>query len=493
MGNFANTFRNKANWITTENGAPVKSTTGSSLLNLFARIGGMRNADEKEIVRMWLDARNENEELADNLVLYSRSIRSGGIGERRIGRILLRELAKLNPEKVVRNFSTIVETGRWDDLYCFEGTPVWSAVLSYIEKQFRADIIGMKAGEPISLLVKWLPSPTTSSKETRRLAKVLYKEFGLTERQYRKTLSAMRKYLDIVEKKMSARQFNQINYETVPSVAMNRYRNAFRRQDEERFEEYLASVSKGEKEINSGVLFPYDVVRPYVRQCNDYGWGNDKCEYDAVLEEQWKALPNYVDGEHDVVCLCDVSGSMCELNYNPLAISTSLAIYFAERNSGSYKNLTMSFTDVPTLYELNPNDSLATRVEQVNSHVGYNTRLNGAFEAIYEMAMECGDVPEALVVISDGEIDNFIRYNHADSIITAWVEKFNNSALDFPKVIMWNCASRGNRFLDDMNNPYLSFISGASASSFKELTTLITKDAYTAMVEILSKPEFSWK
>lgn len=79
MGNFANTFRKNANWTTTENGAPVKSSTGSSLLNLFARIGGMRNADEKELVRMWLDARNENEELADNLVLYVRDIRNGGL------------------------------------------------------------------------------------------------------------------------------------------------------------------------------------------------------------------------------------------------------------------------------------------------------------------------------------------------------------------------------------------------------------------------------
>lgn len=78
MNNFANSFRQAANWTTTENGATVKSTTGSSLLNLFARIGGMRNATESEITRMWHDARNENEELADNLVLYSRNVRNGG-------------------------------------------------------------------------------------------------------------------------------------------------------------------------------------------------------------------------------------------------------------------------------------------------------------------------------------------------------------------------------------------------------------------------------
>ena len=141
MSNFANAMRNKSNWTTTQNGAAVRSTTGSSLLNLFARIGGMRNADEAELIRMWLDARNENEELADNLILYSRSIRSGGIGERRISRILLKELAKLNPDKVCRNFDTIVEAGRWDDLYCLIDTPVEKDMWNFIRKQLKEDLI----------------------------------------------------------------------------------------------------------------------------------------------------------------------------------------------------------------------------------------------------------------------------------------------------------------------------------------------------------------
>lgn len=144
MSNFANSFRQASNWTTTENGAAVKSSTGSSLLNLFARIGGMRTASEQEIIRMWQDARNENEELADNLVLYVRNVRDGGIGERKIGRILLKELAKVNPEKIRRNFSTIVNAGRWDDLYCFIGTPVEKDMWNFIKKQLTEDLLVIK-------------------------------------------------------------------------------------------------------------------------------------------------------------------------------------------------------------------------------------------------------------------------------------------------------------------------------------------------------------
>lgn len=494
MGNFANSFRQASNWTTTENGAAVKSSTGSSLLNLFARIGGMRTADEREIVRMWQDARRENKELADNLVLYARNVRDGGIGERRIGRLLLKELAKIEPDKVSRNLSTIVDAGRWDDLYCLEGTKVWADVLTFLEKQFKEDIINMAAEKSISLLGKWLKSENTSSRESRRIAKEIRTSFGLTERKYRKTLSALRRYLDVVEKKMSAQEFSAIDYEKVPSLAMTRYRSAFGRHDFERFDSYIKAVSNGTAKINSSVLYPYDIIRPYVRECNDSGWGKPTPPtYDPVLEEQWKALPNYVEGEFDVLVMPDVSGSMASDNYTPLATATSLAIYFAERNKGAYHGLVMAFTDKPCLYDLNDNDSIATRTGIVNTHVGYSTNLEGALAAVLEQGKKCHDVPRALVVISDGEIDRFLGWNNIDTLITKWERQFAMAGLDFPKVIMWNVASRGNRFIDDMYNPKLAFVSGSSAATFKELTTLITKDAFSAMVEILSKPAFCWK
>lgn len=494
MSNFANTFRQASNWTTTENGAAVKSSTGSSLLNLFARIGGMRTADEREIVRMWRDARRENEELADNLVLYTRNIRDGGIGERRIGRILLRELAKLNPDKVARNFTTIVDAGRWDDLFIFENTIIWKPTLVFIRDQFKKDIVDMASNKPISLLGKWMPSPNTSSRETRKLARVIYTELGLTERKYRKTLSALRKYIDVVEKKMSAQEFSAIDYEKVPSLAMTRYRSAFGRHDFERFDSYIKAVSNGTAKINSSVLYPYDIIRPYVRECNDSGWGKPKPPtYDAVLEEQWKALPNYVEGEFDVLCCVDVSGSMTSNNYTPLAVATSLGIYFAERNKGSYNGLVLSYTDKPSLYALNSNDSVATRTGIVNSRTGYNTNFDGMLEAVFEKAKECHDAPAALLIISDGEIDRYYSNHAGDTIVAKWERQFNMTGLTFPKLILWNVNSRDNRFLDDMNNPNVAFISGCSAATFKELITLITKDSFSSMIEILSRPAFCWR
>ena len=206
-----------------------------------------------------------------------------------------------------------------------------------------------------------------------------------------------------------------------------------------------------------------------------------------------EALPNYVEGNHNVVVMADVSGSMTTDNYKPMATSISLAIYFAERNTGSYQNMFMTFTDDARLYDLNPHATVASRVGEVMSHVGFNTNLDLALQRIYDIAQRTGDVPAALVVISDGEIDNYCRSHNVNSIVEKWQNKDAQLGLIAPKLIMWNVESRGSRYLDKKENVGIAYISGSSAATFKELTTLISMDAVTAMEKILNKPQFQWK
>ncbi len=485
---FAENFKNESNLITTENGMVVKSTTGSALLNLFARVGGLREADENEIVRLYLDARNEDKELADNLILYARNIRDGGLGERRIARILLKTLAAIDPPKVARNFETIVTTGRWDDLFIFEGTALETAMMEFIHAQLNQDLVDMKNSQAVSLLAKWMPSSNASSKETRRLARKFYTFMGINERAYRKILSTLRRYLSIVERQMSANKFGLINYECVPSKAINNYKNAFQRHDEERFGQYLSDVYEGKAKINAGTLYPYDVIKSYL---SDNIWtGPCVDEVDPVVEAQWKALPNYVEGEHNVIVMADVSGSM---EGRPMETSIGLGIYFAERNTGAYQNLVMTFTDRPSLFELDPNSTLLTRAQEVSEHTGYNTNLDIALEKIYNIAKKSNEAPEALVVISDGEFDDYCSSNPVDSIVEKWQKEYEAIGLAAPKIISWNVASRGDRYIESMANAGISYVSGSSAGTFKELTALITKSAYDAMVDILSKTVFCWR
>lgn len=475
---FVDNFKAMTDVKMTENGGFSYKSTGGAVLDFFAVVGGMRKREEQDIVNMYLAARVEDKELADKIVLYSRDIRNGGLGERRVGRILMRELAKIDPTKVERNLQTFVDNGRFDDLYDLVGTPVESAMWQYMKKVLVEDSKAMKAGKPITLAAKWMKSINTSSNESKRLAKKFCTVAGITEKTYRKTLAALRKYTNVVETKMSARDWQSIDFEAVPSYAMKQYGNAFGRHCPESFSEYKEKLVSGEAKINAGTLYPYETVYNYL-----YNNNFDK----DIAQAQWDNLKNYFKEGSNVVCCADVSGSMIGM---PMAASLGLAMYCAQHNSGPYHGLYLTFTNQPRFFKLDERAGIEWNIKQASKNVGFNTNLDGMFDAIFEIAEKAGEAPEALLIISDMEIDYYMRPNRCDDIVDKWVKKFESIGLELPKLILWNCAARQNTYLARSNNPYVSFVSGVSAGTFSNLIELINYSAYEAMVKILNKYEF---
>ena len=68
---------------------------------------------------------------------------------------------------------------------------------------------------------------------------------------------------------MSAKEWDEIKYEAVPSRANLIYNSAFLRHDEERRRDFLSKLEKGETKINASTLFPHDIVHRYTNG----GWG----------------------------------------------------------------------------------------------------------------------------------------------------------------------------------------------------------------------------
>lgn len=484
--NFAEAMNEETGWKRTENGAVARETTGDSLIDLFGVIGAMRERDEMDIQNMFHSAFAEDKLLATKMMFYARNCR-GGLGERRTFRVMLHDMAVRHPEIVAANMENIPFYGRWDDLYELVATPAEPAMWHLIRLQWIEDATNMKAGKPISIMAKWLKSVNASSAKTCSYGRKTAKELGLSEKQYRKALSALRNYLKVCEKRMSSNEWKAIEYSEVPSYAMKRYKEAFKRHDIEGFNAYMQTL---EKEISKGVvtsvkastLYPMDLVHEQIK----------KCRYNTVTEAQWKALPNYVEGEHNVVVMADVSGSMTWKDNEPISASIGLAIYFAERNKGVYANKYMTFTNRPTFIAINPNDTLAAKVTQVmNTDVGYSTNLEAAFMRILEVArlnhVPVDEMPKALIVISDMEIDGFCRGRGLD-FLQEMERRFKAYGYKMPKVVFWNVEARANTYHAKATNPNVQFVSGYSASSFKDVLKTLDYDAYKAMVETLNNP-----
>lgn len=481
---FVNAIREEANYKLTENGALALRSTMSALVDLFGEIGSLRNREDSEIESLFIKAFNEDKLLATKMAFYARDIR-GGLGERHTFRVILRFLANVHPEIAIKNIKNIPLFGRYDDLYVLVRTPAEDAMWAFIREQWEKDLKDMADGKPISLMAKWLKSVDTSSEESRILGKKTARKLGLTEKAYRKTLSSLRRYLDVVERKMSHNQWDQIDYERVPSLALKRYRKAFERRDEERFKEYIEAVAKGEKKINASTLFPYDILEAM-------GGGYFSLyiiKYDPVLEEQWKNLPNYVDGEYNVVVMADTSGSMVG---RPMATSVGLAIYFAERNSGPFKNKFMTFSSVPSWVELK-GDTLYEKLKCVPSIIE-NTNLEAAFLLVLETALKHNlkneDLPKAIVVISDMEIDGAVVIDNDKDFYTAMAKKFAEHGYDIPNIVFWNVDARHDTFHAKSEYKGVQVFSGQSPAVFKAVLKSINMTPYEAMVQTLSDPRY---
>lgn len=500
MNALKTTLDNEFNYSVTENGALGYRTTGKELLDLNFAVSSLRKATETDIVRRFKRAFGEDKVLAMKWLFYARDVR-GGLGERRLFRVILADLVNSNPEMIIPLINLIPEYGRYDDLWCLldnkESTKV---VLELVDKQLTEDLNNMKAGKSISLLPKWLPSSNASSVQTKKYAKQIYKALGLTEREYRKVLSRLRKYLDVVEVKMSNKNWSEIKYEAVPSRANLIYNNAFLRNDEERRREYLSKLTKGETKINASTLFPHDIVHKY---SSTSLWRlNAK---DAAIEALWKALPDTVQGCGNTIVVADGSGSMTstvDRNSKVTAreVANALAIYFAERSSGEFKDKYITFSTCPQLVDLSKADSLHDKLQIALTHNEVaDTNIERVFDLILTTAinnhMSQEDMPKNILIVSDMEFNSCATcnggyHNRPDQrLFEVIAKKYADAGYLIPRMIFWNVNSRTGTIPVKENELGVALVSGFSVNVVKMVMSGKT-EPFECLLETLNSERY---
>ena len=488
---FSEAMLHESNLKTTENGALAYSHLDNPVLTLFGQIGSLRKRDEQEICDLFSEAYAFDPELAVKMLFYAGNIR-GGLGERRTFKILLKWLAEKNYSLIVKNIQNIPFYNRWDSLYSLIGTAAEGAMWSFVREQLEKDIQAMKENKPCSLLAKWLKSTNSTSKKSNQLGRLTAKKLGFkNEMEYRKMLSSLRSYIRVTEKDMSRNEWKNIQYSTVPSYAMKNYRNAFDRHDHDRFASYIAKVNTGEERIHADTLFPYDLARNYFGGCRCKEFIANK--EDAVTETQWKALPDYLNGDDsNVLCMVDISGSMTMSD--ALSSAVGLGIYFAQHNHGAFHNQMISFSTNPDFISIRDGESLYSCIKEVlGTRVDYSTDLEAAFDLLLNTAVKYNisekDMPSALVILSDCEIDCFkggyCRKETLD-LLAVMRKRFAAEGYELPKLVFYQVEARQSTFLT--MSPDALFVSGNSAATFKQIIENLTGTAWDLVLNTLNDP-----
>jgi len=492
MEQLGKTLGNEYNYSKTENGGLGFRTTQSALLDMNFKTASYRNASESTIVDDFMKAFFEDQVLAMKWLFFARDVR-GGMGERKLFRVVMTYLAKTQKEIVLKVLPLLAEYGRYDDLLVLVKTPVKTNVIELVKNQLESDMKNMEANKPISLLAKWMPSANTSSTETVKLANAFISYLKITPKQYRKMLSKLRSYLKIVEVAMSKKEWNAINYEAVPSKANLLYNGAFLRNDEDRRRSYLDSLVKGEAKINAGTLYPHDIISKYVRCA---GWSCSVLPMDVTLEELWKALGT-TDLE-DTLVVGDGSGSMYQSTIGntklyPGYVSIALSIYFAQGLKGTFANKYITFGARPELVNLTGktlrnNIELALRNQDCS-----NTNIEAVFELILRTAingqMTQDQMPKRVLILSDMEFDG-ARFNANQRLFEVIAKKFEQYGYQLPKLIFWNIASRTNTIPVIENDLGVALVSGFSPSITKMVMSNQT-DPFEILVETLNSERYT--
>ena len=503
MNKFMNGMANATNYTYTENGAVTHKTTKSDLLDMFAMGAAMRTRSDEDVILMFRKAFKENPVYALKCLFYIRDVR-GGQGERRFFRVVMKDLAKFDTAAARRNLKFVPEFGRWDDLYVFVGTPLETDALQIMKDQLALDV---ECKTP-SLLAKWLKSENTSSVESRRLGNITREFFGMSHKQYRKTLSILRERINVLERLMSEGRWDEIEFDKIPSKAGMKYKNAFARHDLERaknenVQTYADFAKDTTKTVNAKTLYPYECVHKALNiMGNQQGWssrGHHVALDDTqrlMINKYWDNLADYFNGAtFNGIALVDTSGSM---SGTPIEVAISLGLYCAEKNQGAFANHFISFESNPHWIETSGVDFCDKVYRITGAEWGGSTNVEAAMDLILNVAKQNGcsqdEIPQNLVIISDMEFNycvtsnNYGRGNVNDTLFEKIAAKYRANGYEMPHVIFWNVNARQAN-IPMLGNGNVSFVSGFSPSIFE--TIMSGKTGYDLMMEKLDSERYA--
>jgi hypothetical protein len=470
----------------TFNGAATNASTSDKCLDLFSLIGsGIRQGTD--ITQIFAAAYAENPNLAVRIVMWARDIREGA-GRREVYRQILKWFNKNYPfskdyEKMI--FAT-PEFGRWDDLFSVEGN-MENVALSLISDAIR---------NGNQLAAKWADRKGPNAIRLRNFMK-------LSPKSYRKLLVNT---TNVVETKMCQKDWENINFSQIPSLASSRYAKAFAK-NSVAYREYLAQLAKNLADpensdksikVNAGAVYPFDVIKT-INQGNK-----------TLGLAQWEALPNYLNPEATILPIVDVSGSMTwtkvQGNTTPLDVALSIGLYLADKQTGPFKDVTLTFSTDPKI-DILKGDIIAKMNQLNRQNIGGSTDVEKAFELILDMAVKNKvkqkDMPKYLMIMSDMEFNPMSAHQYG-SPMTGYSQTamemikslYQKAGYELPKIIFWNINGRSGNSPVKFDERGTAIVSGFSTAIAKSILSVSLENftPHNVMLETVMKDRYNiWK
>ena len=498
----------------TWNNAITNESTLNFNLDMFAYSSRDPKQDYEKNKNRFKNALIENDEIALANLLYTLDIRNGK-GERALFKSYFSALIEMNKDYAIQILPYISELGRWD--YVFEGigTEIEENVYELIRAYLMMDIKNYNENKPVSLLAKWLPSIKTHNKKNYFAVK-LAKKLNLTEKEYRKILSKLRDSLNIVEKHITNKEYEKIEYISVPSKAMVKYKNLFFTKDEVRFKEFIEEL-KDSKKAKYDNLFMNDFAKMYLDNLMKIGINyfyertikeacrllfnnfflKDLEENSQILLQNFKNEKNLINTmwkkqskiefDKNVLVIADTSGSM---EGTPFETAISLAIYISQNNkSEEWRNKFIIFSSDCIEYSYDKDAEFTDIIDNIPL-IAENTNIDKVFKKILNDSIE-KNLPQLdeVIIVSDMEFD-MVQDKKDMSNFKHWKSEFAKYNYELPKIIFWNVARNVESFPVTKLDYGTCLVSGYSKNILKSIIEIENFDPIDVMLKTLEEKNY---
>lgn len=174
-------------------------------------------------------------------------------------------------------------------------------------------------------------------------------------------------------------------------------------------------------------------------------------------------------------------------------MALSLGIYYAERNTGAFRNHFITFSINPRLVEIKGKDIY----EKVRYCHRFNEVANTNIQRVFELILRTAvkhrvpqdEMPAKIYIISDMEFDLCTK----DSSMTnfAYAKRlFEKWGYSLPEIVFWNVASRNRQQPVTVNDRGVALVSGCTPRIFSMLKAGILSP-YAFMMEVLGSERYA--
>ncbi|KAL5114476.1 hypothetical protein ACEQ8H_007619 [Pleosporales sp. CAS-2024a] len=286
------------------------------------------------------------------------------------------------------------------------------------------------------------------------------------ERFRKEYASPLRKALHIVERDIAANSFSNIEYNRLPSLAMNRYTGLFLRKDMTRFKSFAKDVAQGNAKISGATLLPSTLIakaRAIAHRTKGMAKTNHsqasklalELECD-IIDGQWKTLVQRVRDAGTLsscIAICDVSLSMMRPKFSdqscPMDSAIGLSLLVTSVASAPFGGGFISFHQIPSYIPVPSSDGglVQTVGYMEGTPWGGNTNFVAVFEDIIlgmavDKQLRRDEMVKQIFVFSD------MQFDQAQCSTERWASSFERiknkyaqAGYEMPRLIFWNLAA----------------------------------------------------